>query len=135
MSDFITPALVGVISTLLTLLLTPRIQHYFWGYQRLSEIRLDVLKEMNNLAAEFLNNYIKDSQYRPTDQFFKALTITSANIKILYSDRAFKCFKEFEDMIGPNMGPTGNSSIEAFIETRDAALRALYKEAVAAKLF
>lgn len=135
MSDFITPALIGILSTLLTLLLTPRIQHYFWGYQRLSEMRLDVLKEMNNLAAEFLNNSIKDPQYRPTDQFFKALMITSANIKILYSETAFNCFKKFEDMIGPNLGQSGNGSIEAFIRVRDAALRALYNEAVAAKLF
>lgn len=139
MSDFITPTLIGTLigitSTLLTLFLTPRVQHRFWGYQRLSEIRLAVLKEMNRLAAEFLNNHIKDPQYRPTDQFFKALMITSANINVLYSHTAFKCFKEFEAMIGPNLGPTGNGSVEAFIKARDAALRALYNEVIAPKLF
>jgi hypothetical protein len=135
MSDIVTPALIGVISTLLTLVLTPRIQHYFWGYQRMSELRLATLKEVNDLAAEFLNNYLKDLQYRPTEQFFRSLMVTTANVKILFSKEAFDRFKEFEVMIGPNLGPTAKGSMEAFIKARDMALRALYAEVVTAKLF
>jgi len=135
MSDFITPALIGVISTLLTLFLTPRIQHYFWGYQRMSELRLAAYKELNSLAAEFFNNYINNPEYRPTEQFFKSLMVLTADIKVLFSQKAFDRFKEFEIMIGPNLGPAGKGSFEAFIKARDAALRALYAEAVVAKLF
>lgn len=135
MSGFIIPALIGIISTLLTLFLTPRIQHYFWGYQRMSELRLAAYKQLNGLAAEFLCNYGNNPQYRPTEQFFRSLMILSADIKVLFSQKAFDKFKEFEIMIGPNLGPTGKGSFEAFIRARDAALRALCAEAVVAKLF
>jgi hypothetical protein len=40
----------------------------------MSELRLAVYKELNTLAAEFLTNYILDEHYRPTDEFFKAVT-------------------------------------------------------------
>ena len=135
MSGFITPALIGIISTLLTLFLTPRIQHYFWGYQRMSELRLAAYKELNALAAEFLYNYGINPDYRPAEQFFKSLMVLTADIKVLFSQIAFDKFKEFEIMIGPNLGPTGKGAFEAFIRARDAALRALYAEAVVAKLF
>jgi hypothetical protein len=135
MSSVIVPALIGIASALLTLLLTPRIQHYFWGYQRMSELRLAVYKELNGLAAEFLTNYGSNPNYRPTDEFFKALMVLTANIKTMFSEKAFNTFKEFEIMIGPNLGPTGRGSFEAYIRARDRALDALYREAVVAKLF
>jgi hypothetical protein len=54
MSSVIEPALIGIASALLTLLLTPRIQHYFWGYQRMSELRLEVYKELTHWLPSFL---------------------------------------------------------------------------------
>jgi hypothetical protein len=122
-------------SALLTLLLTPRIQHYFWGYQRMSELRLVAYKELNDLAADFLTRYINDQNYRPTDEFYKTLMVLTANIKTMVSEKAFATFKEFEQMLGPNLGPTRRGTIEKYISSRDQALRALYKEAVVAKRF
>lgn len=110
MSNSIIPAviwvIVGIISTLLAIFLTPRIQHYFWVYQRLSDIRLAVIRELNNLAVEFLNNYLDAHKYHPTDQFFKSFMAMSASIKALFSKKTFDCFKEFELMIGPNLDQT-----------------------------
>ena len=60
---------------------------------------------------------------------------TTAELKVLFSQRAFDRFKELEVMIGPNLGPTGKGNVEAFITARDAALRALYSEAMAPRLF
>jgi len=135
MSSVIVPMMIGIASALLTLLLTPRIQHYFWGYQRMSEMRLAVYKELNALAAEFLTSYGSDSNYRPTDEFFKALMVLTANIKTMFSEKAFNTFKEFEIMIGSNLGPTGRGSFESYIRARDKALKALYEEAVVPRLF
>jgi hypothetical protein len=103
----------------------------------MSELRLGVFKQVNDLAAEFLNNYLylNDQEYRPSDDFFRVMLIATANVKILFSQRAVDRFKQVELMIGPNLGPTGRGSVDAFVETRDAALRALYSEAVAATLF
>jgi hypothetical protein len=133
MSEFITPALIGLFSTLVTLFLTPRLQHYFWGYQRLSELRLSILREINDLTADFLNNYMNNSSYQPLPSFFKTLTVLAANIRVLYSAQSFTHFKALEIMIGPNLGPSGGS-VEQFIEKRELLLKALYKEAVVAKL-
>jgi hypothetical protein len=135
MSDYIISGLIGVVSALITIILTPRLQHYFWGYQRMSELRLATLKDLNRLAAEYLKNCTQDTNYRPTEVFFKELTITTADIKVLFSNKAFDLFKKFEEMIGPGLGPNGRGTFQALIETRDAALRALYDEAVVAKLF
>ena len=129
----IEPALIGVASALLTLFLAPRIQHYFWGYQRMSELRLAAYKELNELAADFLTNYGRNQGYQPTPQFFKALAVLTADIKTMFSEEAFNAFKQFEEMIGPNLGPTGRGSFEAYIAARDRALSALYREAVVAK--
>ncbi len=134
-SSIITPALIGIVSTLITLVLTPRLHHHFWGYQRMSELRLGVFKQVNDLAAEFLNNYLNDQEYRPSDDFFRVMLVATANVKILFSQRAVDRFKQVEPMIGPNLGPTGRGSVDAFVETLDAALRALYSEAVAVTLF
>lgn len=60
MSKMLTPILIGVASTLITLFLSPRLQHYFWSHQRMSELRLRVLERLNPLAAEFLDNHLKD---------------------------------------------------------------------------
>lgn len=135
MSNTLTSILIGVASTLITLFLSPRLQHYFWGHQRISELRLRVLERLNSLAAEFLYNYLKNSDFQPDDQFYRSLMILTADIKILFSQQAFDRFKELEVMIGPNLGPTGKGSIGAFIDARDAALRAIYAEAVSPRFF
>lgn len=126
---------VGILGSYGGIVLTNRLQVGRERKARVSEYRLTVFKEVNDLAAEFLNNYLKDpSQYRMTDQFYRALMVTAANIKVSFSQKAFDSFKEFEVMIGPNLGP-GKGSTEAFIKARDVALCALYDEAVATKLF
>lgn len=135
MSDAINPVLIGLISTLVTLILTPRLQHYFWSYQRMSELRLVVFREVNALAAGFLNSYMDDPSFHPSAEFFRRLTVATADINVLFSQRAFASFKDLEVMIGPNLGPSGKGSIEAFIEKRNRALRTLYEEVVQPRLF
>ena len=133
MSTTAIPALIGVfvgiISTLITIFLTPRVQFYFWRRQRLSEIRVAAIDGMNNLAADFLTNYISNSQYRPTDQFFASFMAASANIQALFSEHTFDLFKGLEVMVGAHLGPA-KGSVDAFIKARDGALRALYQEAI-----
>ena len=124
---------VGILGSYGGIILTNKLQAGRERKARLSELRLTVFREVNDLAAEFLNNYLKDSQYRPTDQFFRTLTVTTANIKVLFSRKAFDSFKEFEIMI-PNLGPNGKGTIEAFIKARDEVLRSFFDEAVPAKL-
>ena len=133
-----TALLIGMIGSimgsLVTIFLTPRLQHYFWGYQRLGEIRLSAINELNSLAAEFLNEYMKNPNptFRPDDAFFRRLMVASANMKVLFSEEAYRAFKGFEVMFGPNLG-LAKGAVDVFVDARDKALTALYKEAVRAK--
>jgi hypothetical protein len=121
---------VGILGSYGGIVLTNRFQVGRERKVRVSEYRMAVFKEVNDLAAEFLNDYLKDpSQYRITDQFYRSLMVTTANIKVSFSQKTFESFKEFEVMIGPNLGP-GKGSTEAFTKARDMALRTLYAEAI-----
>ena len=118
----------AVIATLLTLFLTPRLQHYFWKRQRREELRLATIKEINRLTSEFITNHIADPAFPPSQEFFQALQATSADLRALFSSRAWRAFKEMEIMIAPNLGGGGDRIPADFIAARDRALRVLYQE-------
>ncbi len=71
------PAVSAVLATLLTIFLTPRLQHHFWKYQRRAELRLSVISEINKLLAEFITDHIEamncGQDFRPDKEFFWAL--------------------------------------------------------------
>jgi hypothetical protein len=50
----LTIALVAVGSSLLTIFLTPWLQHHFWKYQRRDELRLTAINDFNRLTNDFL---------------------------------------------------------------------------------
>ena len=51
----------GILGTLLTIFVTPRLQHYFWKRQKREGIRLTAGTEVNRLAAEFKSDYLFSS--------------------------------------------------------------------------
>lgn len=134
MSDPLTVASIAagsaILSTLLTISLMPRLQHYFWTYQRMAELRLVTINEVNKLMAEFITNHIvANGNYRPTPDYFRLLAAAAAQVKAQFLDTTFQFFKRIEVMI-PGLDPEkGKQTVEDFIEARDVALRALYKEA------
>jgi hypothetical protein len=138
MTDPITLAVVAAggaaIGTLVTILLTPRLQHVFWTYQRQAEARVAAIRSVNELMAEFITGYIdaesKGQVFTPTTKFFQAFQVAAADIKALFPDASFRAFKEMEEMIGPNLGPkTKGNAVDDFIRARDRALKALYRQA------
>jgi hypothetical protein len=56
-TNLFTPALIGAVGSLLAILLTPRLQHWFWKRQRRAELLSATLDEFHLLAAEFLSLY------------------------------------------------------------------------------
>ena len=44
--------------------------------------------------------------------------------------RLLRALKEMEVMIGPHLGPSGQGNIENFVQARNAALLALYREII-----
>lgn len=128
----LTNFLVGIAGALITVFLAPAIQNYFWRDQRRSEIQLKAIEQLNNFASQFVNSVIQIRQVVINPEMFENLSIVDAQIKALFSDESYQCFKELEGMVGPNMG---GHSVHEFVEARDRALRALYDEVIRPKWF
>jgi hypothetical protein len=95
---------------------------------RLAELRLSVIEELNDLTAFYITKYTENHQFRPDVAFFQQMLMTTDRIRHLFSTAAFDAFKRVEIMIGPNLGPVGQGAIHRFIEARNEALGALYQE-------
>jgi hypothetical protein len=140
-TDPLTIALVSagssVVASLLTIWLTPNLQHYFWKRQRLAELRIDTIDDFIRLAAEFLYEYSSaPNTYKPSADWFKTFHAVTAKIKAHFPQKVFDAFKAVDVLIGPGtpgLGPEGKGTIQDFIEARDAALRALYAEVIRIK--
>jgi len=118
-------------SSLLTIFLTPWLQHSFWRSQKRAELRLKAADDVNRIAAQFMVGYLNDEgHYRPDDRLFRALTRTTARVTALFPASVARALKEMEVMIAPDLGPSGRGNIDNFVQARDAALRALYGEVV-----
>ena len=128
MSDWLTivlSAASAIAATLLTIFLTPRLQHHFWKLQRREELRSAAIREVNRLAAEFITNHMEKPNFRPGLEFFQALQVASAEVRALFSEAGWTAYRDMEIMIGPNLG---RHTVDDFIQARDQALRVLYRE-------
>src|SRR5713101_3500696 len=128
MPDPLMAGLIGaagaVIGALLTILLTPKLQHYFWTLQRRAELRLSVINDSNRLFAEFIANFTPT--WNPDRTFMAGLISITSQVRDLFSPDSYQTFLQVESIIS---GDLQRRTAAAFIVARDAALRALYKEA------
>lgn len=144
MSESLVPilvgGLVGVLATLLTIYLTPSLQHKFWQRQRLAELRFQVVEKLNSMMADFLTNYLaqegRSDRYVPSRDFFKELHVVNSMVAALFSTQTWDAFKRLEVKISPWLGGAGPDAsgrlhvgtVDEFIKARNEALRALYRE-------
>ena len=119
----------AILGSLLTILLTPRLQHHFWRRQRRSEIRLTAVNELARVISELEIKFAFDQGYVPNQNqdrdFLKSFRKSTNDVRNLFSDSAFEIFKELEKMI---VGPTTERTYEKFYEKERKAMRALYGE-------
>lgn len=124
----------AILGSLLTIFLTPWLQRHFWRKQRRDELRLAAINEFKRLTSEFLFEHVAaPTTYLPSPDWHKAFYSLHADIKPLFSAKAFDAFKAADVLIGPGrpgLGPFGNKTVDDFVQARDAALRALYAEVI-----
>ena len=125
----LTVALVAISSSLLTIFLTPRLQHHFWKYQRCDELRLEAINEFNRLTNEFLAAQNFGRPIHDPERWFAAMNTAAARVEVLFSDHASLAIKAVDNMIKPGVRLQGEGA-EDFVKVRDAALRALYREVI-----
>ncbi len=120
--------LAGIVGSLLTIFLAPRIQHSFWKRQRSEELRLAAINDFNRLTNDFLAwELYRHPISRP--EWFAAMNTAAATIGVLFSHQAWLAVQAVDHMIKPGLvlDPTERGK---FVEARDAALRALYREVI-----
>ncbi len=142
MSQILISGLVGVGSALITIFLTPRLQHYFWKRQRRAEIHLIAANQLNDLAAQFLVAYT--SPYRAAqrpyprehtppninDEFLRSWTAACTQVKCLFSDKAAALLERMNSII-LNRDLEGKfyaEVVQEFLALRDDTLARLYEE-------
>jgi hypothetical protein len=86
--------LIGIASALLTILLTPTLQHYFWRRQRHAERQLAVIDEMQTLAAELLLLVLHQPEEISArrEQLYATLFKVATSVESLFSDAAWERF-------------------------------------------
>ena len=105
------------------------LNHYFYMRRRLTDLRLESIHEVNWLLAQYLTNCLADRDYVPSEDFLHAFRAATSKTWALFSDTTCQVFRQIEAMIEPNReAPAGVRNVDAFLQTQDAALRALYRE-------
>ncbi len=128
--------ITGVAATLLTIYLTPKVQHHFWKLQRLAELRFATAKEVKRLLAEYLAGYISrdtevDPSWKPSRVFFISLHAVMTDLRMFFSDKAWNAFKGVEVLLTATGGlghPGDRKTDQDFIDARDKAMRTFYEE-------
>src|SRR5712692_10411784 len=99
MPDPVTTALISAgsafVGGLLSVFLTPQLQHYFWKNQRRVEVRLATIDELNKLASQFLFG-VTSGPYTPPPDFHLSMQATIARLKVWFSDDAFQVFNRMD---------------------------------------
>ncbi len=122
----LTIALVAVISSLLTILLTPMLQHHLWKYQRRDELRLAAINELNRL----MNDCLAQNLFRQPPlgaDWFAELNKANATIEALFSPQASTAVEAMGKLLKPGIGL---QDAKEFACVRDVVLRALYREVI-----
>jgi len=130
-------SVIGIGSALLTMVLTPTLQHYFWTRQRYTERQFAAIEALNTIAAEVcvaLDAGEKiDGDRR--QGFSTRIVRTHMDIQGLFSPRAFERCRPFIDALWEmfNLSELGDRTTRTQLSQRvfDAhhnALRVLYSD-------
>lgn len=131
----IVPALIGflagVLVTLLTIFLTPLLQHYFWIGRQREEVRLKTIEEINALLSGYITEHIhaehRGERYDPPVSFFHSLRVAEVKLRVLFSEGTVAAYTRAQVMVSHGgLGPGG--TVEGFAAAHEDALRAMYRE-------
>jgi hypothetical protein len=128
MISFLTSFFAGAVGAVVTLILAPWTQHFFWTLARRAELRFAAIAEMNTLWAKFLDHAILREQGQQTslpEDFFCKLDAASTQIRALFSAESLNAFEHVHSMIGHGLKP--DVPIHDFAAARQNALSDLYQ--------
>ena len=130
MTTALIAGVAAVLGSLLTIFLTPRLQHHFWKYQRRAELQLATAKEVNRLATEFLTRkLVPVSPIQPDADatWFTALNIAGGEVEVLFSPEASAALQRLDQLTDAHAPKFDR---DEFVAARDELLRLLYSEII-----
>lgn len=127
----------SILGSLLTIFATPLLQHHFWKRQRRPEIKLEAIETIAALTSKFIQQWIAangaEQQYHPNLEWFEGFSAADAVVKALLEPETYEAFKNLEKRVDPELGTDIANrflNVNAFIEARDKAMKALYREVI-----
>lgn len=126
----------SILGSLLTIFATPLLQHHFWKRQRRAELKLRTVETVNTLTAQFIQQWLAANgakqKYHPDLEWYESFSAVEAVVKALFADDTYRVFKNLEKRVDPDLGTidSPHPNVNAFIEARDAAVKALYSEVI-----
>jgi hypothetical protein len=135
-------AFVGITSALLTIFVTPNLQHYFWMRQRQTERQLSLIDELNKVVARLVDLCSMDydtaaAEHRPPlfdpdEPALLELSVLRAQVITLFSGPAIEAVEELVRRVvalGKSVPDTPLQQVaKSIAQARVKALRALYQE-------
>lgn len=129
----------GLIGTLLTILLSPRLQHHFWTRQRRFELCMATIREIHALTGRMLFDLFGQTvKYQAKDpELTKAWFAVAFEAKNLFSYEAMRRFAFLDDLMvdlcdtieKPTMSEDHYSELlDSFWDACKGALEALYAD-------
>jgi len=134
---YVIQALVGIAAALLTMVITPSLQRYFWTRQRHAERQLTIIDELRSLAAElqFLVWWKPEDISARQERLYTALYRAGTSVDSLFSEAALDSFlavsKHMEAIIrltAPNSSQPRSQLHEQLMTALLDALIVLYRD-------
>jgi hypothetical protein len=139
---FLVGAIVGIMSALLTIFITPSLQHYFWRRQRHAERQMTIIDEVSTLAAEArelllhpeLLHHAEDLNDKQR-QLYGMLLKAQVNVKALFSGPVFKEFISLDHTIREAISQADTADFDTrhlidkhLLFTHSLSLNAMYRD-------
>jgi hypothetical protein len=133
--------LTGILSTLLTIYLTPRARHAFWSRERITDLRLGTYDKVNGITAaiymhepaEYLlpasMTALGEVNLSPKQELLASLMAAHDEVKNRFSETALRAYERLEVLV-ENRGLPSDKRTPC-TEARDAVLRQLHTESLA----
>jgi hypothetical protein len=138
----ISSLLTGILSTLLTIYLTPRARHAFWSRERITEVRLATYDKVNGITATI---YIAEPALQqlahlkplgfgeplplsPWQNVLASLMAARDEVRNRFSESALLAYEKLEGLVTAQ-GVPAEKRVQ-YSETRDAVLQQLHAESL-----
>lgn len=120
----------AVVGSFLTIILTPRVQHYFWTKQKLAERRLAVADEINELTSSLLADVTEglrtQQRFLPPVDFYRAWNVADNKFRVFFPG-AQRAYREMEQMLTRDTG-IQRLEVDTFRLRQLEAMKAIYGE-------